>query len=549
MVNDGKGFDSLVKCLCNNNDATMKDLPEKCTTEIGGQKDVKIKKRSTLRKNKENEDKQRKTEKDSENSDKTTYSDKTTNERNRDRKDSRDRKDRRDRKEHLCQGKTLNITCQNDFVIVFDDANFGRGRSDSERCSHYFGSEGSPCDNHKQTLQVLNDKCHEQKKCFLPVNKDIFGNPCSGVTKYLYVKYHCKRKVNHDLKNANNTTNIDETTYDGKGNDRWDDKKDRWDRKDHRKKHFFKVGAIVGISVGVTCTIILVLVILAIIFVCRRRSRKKKRKQLTRLQSIDQRFEMAHLESSPSNTNTNILSTNQSLNTDEAQGEYFVLDPSITKYDIDLSNRKLPEIKRFSGVEGNEDVYYEIDEDKIKSSTDMEGVHQKQLEEVWNQGSHHSYPTKNQTQLGSKKKNTDQLITLQSVGQRTEMANLESSPSSTNKGVNTILSANIFLNIDEAQGEYFVLDPSMTKYDKDLVLPEVKRISVAQGDEKVYNEHDEIDEDKIESLTDMKVDHQKQIEEVRDIAIYHTDLTNNQNQLGFGNTTYNVTSAVDDLIY
>ena len=98
----------------------------------------------------------------------------------------------------LCQENNLNITCPNNFVISFDDANFGRGRSDS-RCSQFWGIESIPCDNNEQTLKVLNNKCHEQQKCFLPVEKSIFGNPCTGVTKYLYVKYHCERKVNHGM--------------------------------------------------------------------------------------------------------------------------------------------------------------------------------------------------------------------------------------------------------------------------------------------------------------------------------------------------------------
>ncbi|CAG2234561.1 unnamed protein product [Mytilus edulis] len=292
MVSDGKGFDSFFKCLCNNNDATITDLSEHCTAENG--------------------------------------------------------------KKNLCQGETLHITCPSNFVIVFDDANFGRGRSDSERCRQWTGRESTHCDNHKHTLKVLNDKCHEQQQCIIPVNKDIFGNPCLTITKYLNVKFHCKRKVNHED---------------------------------------FENGAIVGISVGISCTLILGVIILAI-YVCRRRSKKKKRKQQTRIQAIDQ--------SGPSCSNKeqyNIPSTNKSLNTDEAQGEYFVLDPSFTKYDKDLSNRKLPEIKRCSGADGDDNVYYEIDEDNINSSSDMEGVHQKKIE-VMDQGSHPNDLTINHTQLG-----------------------------------------------------------------------------------------------------------------------------------------------------
>ncbi|XP_052068261.1 uncharacterized protein LOC127707660 isoform X8 [Mytilus californianus] len=609
MVNDGAGFDRLLNCLCNNSDATKTDFPENCTTEKG------------------------------------IYGQYLCNLMETESKESI-LNDCPSTKKTFCEGdKMINQRRHYNKTLCMDALMKCKG-----------GRKG---DKIKKSSTVRKNKEKEDKQ--------------RTAEK--------QRTTEKDSENSDITTIIDKTTYNGKENDGWNKRKDKWDRKykwrrKDRNKQFFKVGAIVGISVGVTCTIILVLVILAIIFVCRRRSKKKKRKQLTRLQSIDQRFEMAnlesspsrtnkgeytilstnkslntdeaqgecfvldpftkydkdlsnrklpeikrfsgaegdenvyyeidedkiesstdmegvhqkkievrdqgshhsdltinqtqlgskkkkrkqltrlqsidqrfemaHLESSPSNTNTNILSTNRSLNTDEAQDEYFVLDPSITKYDIDLSNRKLPEIERFSAVEGNEDVYYEIDEDKIKSSTDMKGVHQKQLEKVWHQGSHHNYQTKNQTQLGSKKKITEQLIRPQSVEQRTEMANLESSHSSTDMGGNTILSANKFLKRDEAQGEYFVLDPCVTNYDKELVLPEVKRISIAQDDEKVYNR---IDEDKIKSSTNMKLDHQKQMEEARDIAVYHTDLTNNQNQLGFKNTTYNVTSEVDDLIY
>ncbi|XP_052068258.1 uncharacterized protein LOC127707660 isoform X5 [Mytilus californianus] len=612
MVNDGAGFDRLLNCLCNNSDATKTDFPENCTTEKG------------------------------------IYGQYLCNLMETESKESI-LNDCPSTKKTFCEGdKMINQRRHYNKTLCMDALMKCKG-----------GRKG---DKIKKSSTVRKNKEKEDKQ--------------RTAEK--------QRTTEKDSENSDITTIIDKTTYNGKENDGWNKRKDKWDRKykwrrKDRNKQFFKVGAIVGISVGVTCTIILVLVILAIIFVCRRRSKKKKRKQLTRLQSIDQRFEMANLESSPSRTNKgeytilstnkslntdeaqgecfvldpftkydkdlsnrklpeikrfsgaegdenvyyeidedkiesstdmegvhqkkievrdqgshhsdltinqtqlgskkkkrkqlarqqsidqrfemahlesgtsgtnneeyNIPSTNKSLNADEAQGEYFVLDPSITKYDKDLSNRKLPEITRFSGAEGDENVYYEIDEDKIESSTDMEGVHQKKIEEVRDQGFHNRDLAINQTQLGSKKKITEQLIRPQSVEQRTEMANLESSHSSTDMGGNTILSANKFLKRDEAQGEYFVLDPCVTNYDKELVLPEVKRISIAQDDEKVYNR---IDEDKIKSSTNMKLDHQKQMEEARDIAVYHTDLTNNQNQLGFKNTTYNVTSEVDDLIY
>ncbi|CAG2245588.1 unnamed protein product [Mytilus edulis] len=141
----------------------------------------------------------------------------------------------------LCQGETLNITCPKNFVMSFDDANFGRGHSDSERCTQFWGIESTHCDHHEHTLKVLNDECHEQQTCLLPVNKAIFGNPCFFVTKYLYVKYHCKRQGNHEI--SDNSANNVQTTYDGKEIDIRDDRKSKLDRKDRnndRKKRNIK---------------------------------------------------------------------------------------------------------------------------------------------------------------------------------------------------------------------------------------------------------------------------------------------------------------------
>ncbi|XP_071131660.1 uncharacterized protein [Mytilus edulis] len=161
---------------------------------------------------------------------------------------------------------------------------------------------------------------------------------------------------------------------------------------------------------------------------------------------------MANLESSTSSSNKglyNIRNTDKSVNTYEAQ-------------------------TRCSVAEGDENVYYEIDVDKIESLTDIEGIHQKQIKEVRDKGSYYSDQTGYETQLGSKK-NREELTRLQSVDQRFEMANLERVPSSSNKEGHTIRSTNTV----EAQGGYFVLDPSVTKYDKDLrnrELPEVKKL-------------------------------------------------------------------------
>lgn len=131
------------------------------------------------------------------------------------------------------------------------------------------------------------------------------------------------------------------------------------------------------------------------------RPRKKKRKQQANQKSKDQGLEMENLEKNLSSTNKggyNVLSMNKSINMYEEREENFVLGPCITNYDKDTRNRKLPEITRFNGVEGDEHVYYEIDDDKIKPSTDMEGVHLKRIE-VMDNVSFHSDQTTYETQL------------------------------------------------------------------------------------------------------------------------------------------------------
>ncbi|XP_071131664.1 uncharacterized protein [Mytilus edulis] len=314
-----------------------------------------------------------------------------------------------------------------------------------------------------------------------------------------------------------------ETSTSWKVNGRQKDKKDK--RKKGKEK-LFKLGAIVGISVGITGTIILFFVILMTFFICRRRSKKKKRKQHTIQMSIDQRLAIEKYESGSFSTNRggfNVLSANIPLVADEAHGEYFVPDPSITKYDKDFSNRKLPEIKKCSGADGDDDVYYEIDEDKMKSSTDMEGVYQNEIKEVTDKGSNDSDETGYEIPLGSMTKKREQLTKQQSIDQRSDIASLENNPFSTNNKANTILFANESLNTDEAQGDYFVLDPAITKYNKDLsslVLPETKMFSVEHGDERVYNE---IDDDEIEPPRDIEGVHQKKIEEAMDKWSYNGD--------------------------
>ena len=39
--------------------------------------------------------------------------------------------------------------------------------------------------------KIVVDKCQSEKKCTIESSDSVFGNPCSGVSKYLHVDYQC----------------------------------------------------------------------------------------------------------------------------------------------------------------------------------------------------------------------------------------------------------------------------------------------------------------------------------------------------------------------
>lgn len=80
-------------------------------------------------------------------------------------------------------------------------------------------------------------------------------------------------------------------------------------------------------------------------------------------QAIDQRTEVANLENGTASTNNegNVLSAYLSLNTADTQGQYTVLDPSVTQYEEPVTSHLLPVVIGFEVAEDDENVYDEID--------------------------------------------------------------------------------------------------------------------------------------------------------------------------------------------
>ncbi|XP_063446677.1 protein eva-1 homolog C-like [Mytilus trossulus] len=202
---------------------------------------------------------------------------------------------------HVCQGNTLNITCPNNSVIVFDYANYGRGNSDYQRCSEFLGTESYACDSHERALQVLNEKCGESQRCVLLVTTDKFGNQCVGITKYLKVRYHCSRKRYHEttlaplgrifVKDQNVTTNATQTTV-----IRFVSGGDKSGQLAKETEHVMKNDedntseelTIVGIVLGVVAALIILLIVT---LVFKRYRKSKQRKVTVRTEEIEMNIE------------------------------------------------------------------------------------------------------------------------------------------------------------------------------------------------------------------------------------------------------------------
>ena len=91
----------------------------------------------------------------------------------------------------MCQNQNLKLTCPANHVINLSEANYGRtvkgdvcpaGVTNVDNC---FSSN---------SLSISKSHCQGKSECTLFVNDEKFGDPCSGVTKYLEVFYECSEK-------------------------------------------------------------------------------------------------------------------------------------------------------------------------------------------------------------------------------------------------------------------------------------------------------------------------------------------------------------------
>lgn len=87
----------------------------------------------------------------------------------------------------LCQGQEGYIQCGPEKAIRILSAVYGR-QSDVICPSHHVGSltchAPSSTDHAKWS-------CNGYRRCSLFADSSVFGEPCSGVNKYLEVSFHC----------------------------------------------------------------------------------------------------------------------------------------------------------------------------------------------------------------------------------------------------------------------------------------------------------------------------------------------------------------------
>ncbi|XP_071480870.1 L-rhamnose-binding lectin CSL3-like [Diadema antillarum] len=88
-----------------------------------------------------------------------------------------------------CEGETLSISCDANFIIRIFSASYGR------QCSHIC-LKGSPstttnCDSDK-SLSVVTSACDGKRSCTVGASNSVFDDPCVGTYKYLYVTYECQ---------------------------------------------------------------------------------------------------------------------------------------------------------------------------------------------------------------------------------------------------------------------------------------------------------------------------------------------------------------------
>ena len=84
----------------------------------------------------------------------------------------------------ICESQSATISCNSGKKIDVLEAMYGRQNS------YTCGNDDLSCSS-GSSYSVVYHKCQDRFNCLLQAINNVFGDPCVGYGKYLFVKYQC----------------------------------------------------------------------------------------------------------------------------------------------------------------------------------------------------------------------------------------------------------------------------------------------------------------------------------------------------------------------
>lgn len=88
----------------------------------------------------------------------------------------------------VCEGKSLEISCEGRQQIRIDEAEYGRTASGSQYCPFILLDWNTNCPSKTNTLDITKKECDGFSSCILYANNEEYGNPCPFKLIHKYLK-------------------------------------------------------------------------------------------------------------------------------------------------------------------------------------------------------------------------------------------------------------------------------------------------------------------------------------------------------------------------
>ncbi|XP_038079250.1 L-rhamnose-binding lectin CSL3-like [Patiria miniata] len=109
------------------------------------------------------------------------------------------------RTKFACQDSTLNIDCKKGHHIAIDHALFGRVHGNAVCPTDPYWLKSVHCVS-GAGLKIVKRKCHSKRWCKVRASVDLFGDPCPGTHKYLFVRYSCTLSTDSNSNPGSNSS-------------------------------------------------------------------------------------------------------------------------------------------------------------------------------------------------------------------------------------------------------------------------------------------------------------------------------------------------------